>query len=109
MKQTSLAMLVVLGLVGCQPDKMILVWDKATPPTAEIQAPAGFVVSPLEAYETVRQKPWSLSLKHIWHIYADEKNYYIIDSFLGSNPKKAIKTGVIVDGQSGKIKERSPQ
>jgi hypothetical protein len=106
MNKRIIAMLVVLGTIGCQSAKIRLVWDQPTPPTAEVKAPGGFAVSPYEAYEIVRKKPWALSLKHIWHIYADDRNYYVMDSFLSSSPRKAIKTGVIVDGQTGTIIER---
>ncbi len=59
-----------------------------------------------EAFEIVRNKPWALSLKHIWHIYADAKYYYVHDSFLGSNSSLAKRHGVIIDGQTGEILNR---
>ena len=101
------ALLVALGLAGCQPSKMNLVWDQPAPPASEVKAPVGFAVSPSQAYEAVRMKPWTLSLKHTWHIYADDKNYYVIDSFLGSSPGRALKAGIVVDGQTGAIIERT--
>ena len=64
--------------------------------------PQGFKITPHEAELQV----WNarrLSLKHIWHIYSDGSDYHIVDSFLGSNTKQA-KGGVIVDGQTGRIK-----
>ena len=94
-------------LAGCQSYDIQLVSDQYGSPTNAI-TPHGFTVSPVQAYEVVWEKPWALSIKHIWHIYADDENYYIIDSFLGSSQRKAIKTGIIIDGQTGGIKERLP-
>ena len=103
MNRLLLVLVIASALTGCNPDKLTLVSDQPGPPT-NATTPAGFSVSPGQAYETVWKEPWALSKKHIWHIYADDKNYYIIDSFLGSSPRKAIKTGVVVDGHTGKIK-----
>ena len=107
MKKTLAVILVALGLMGCQQDRATLVWGEPTRPSVDVATPESFVVSPSEAYEIVRNKPWALSQKHVWHIYADERNYYVIDSFLGSSPRKALRTGVVVDGQTGEIRRRS--
>ncbi len=99
-----LAIFIILLLIGCA-TSLHLVSDQ---PGAliNVATPLGFNVSPVQAYEVVKREPWALSSKHIWHIYADDRNYYIIDSFLGSSRYKALKTGVIVDGQTGEIKGR---
>ena len=103
MKKRLIAIGLAMALAGCMPDNVRLLWDKPGPPDT-LKTPEGFQVSPQQAYNKVLDAPWKLSKKHIWHIYADETNYYILDSFLGSDPKKAIKTGVIVDGQTGEMK-----
>lgn len=45
-------------------------------------------------------------MKHDWHIYADSQYYYVHDTFLGDNPRRAFDLGVRVDGQSGEIVRR---
>jgi hypothetical protein len=100
-----LAISIIALLTGCA-SNLYLVSDQPGSPI-NATTPSGFTVSPIQAYEIVKKEPWGLSLKHIWHIYADKQNYYIIDSFLGSNRLKALKTGIVVDGQTGKIKKRT--
>ena len=91
----------LLFWAGCTGDINPVWTGKEKVPRAH-PAPEGFKVSPYEANQAV----WDtrrLSLKHVWHIYADGSNYYIIDSFLKSNSRIA-NSGIIVDGQTGKIK-----
>ena len=82
------------------------VWTKDTPPTENVEPPNGFKITPSETFEIVRNKPWALSMKHIWHIYADSKYYYVHDSCLGSNSSLAKRYGVKIDGKTGKILNR---
>jgi len=96
-----------LFLSGCamQPRDVQAVWMQSGAPPADLPAPAGFAVSPSQAYSTV----WDsrrLSLKHVWHIYADSRYYYVHDIFLGDSPGWALALGVRVDGQTGKIAKR---
>jgi len=70
------------------------------------KAPQGFSISPEQAFFKV-QGAGSLSQKHCWEIYAYGKNYYVVDSFLGQSSSIVLKSGVIVDGQTGNILDRS--
>ncbi len=83
------------------------VWLEKKPPLKSMTAPKGFKITPFEAFEIVKQKPWSLSLKHVWHIYADSRYYYVHDAFLGSNSSLAKRQGVKIDGQTGEILNRN--
>ncbi len=66
-----------LIITGCQPDKVKLVWDTSGEAVG-ITTLTGFAISPVEAYAKVVESR-RLSLKHIWHVYADDENYYIMD------------------------------
>ena len=82
------------------------VWVEKTPPTENIEPPNGFKITPAEAYKIVlHTKPWMLSPKHVWHIYADSNYYYVHDAFWGSNSSSA-SLGVKIDGQTGEIINR---
>jgi len=90
-----------LFALGCS-SELTPLWTGDTKVPINYPTPSGFNVSPFEA----NQKVWEskrLSLKHIWHIYKDNSNYYIIDSFVKSNSQIA-RSGIIVDGQTGEIK-----
>lgn len=76
------------------------IWVEDAQVPKDLTTPEGFSISPHEAYQVVLNAR-RLSLKHYWHIYADDSNYYIQDAFLGSRP---VKGGVIVDGRTGVIK-----
>jgi hypothetical protein len=88
-----------------QPQDIRSVWMQPSAPPADLPTPAGFTVSPAQAYSIV----WDsrrLSLKHVWHIYADSQYYYVHDAFLRDSPRLALTVGVRVDGQTGKIVQR---
>ena len=103
MKRIAGIIVFAITLVGCQADKVRVIWIAPEPPTQAVATPSGFAVSPAQAYKTAATSR-RLSLKHIWHIYADDRNYYIIDSFLGSSAREALRNGVVIDGQTGKMK-----
>lgn len=95
-----------LFLCGCASTREVRpVWTQPTAPPARMPAPAGFAVTPAQAHSVV-WKSRVLSLKHVWHIYADSRFYYVHDTFLGDSPRRALKQGVRVDGQSGAIVDR---
>lgn len=84
------------------------VWVESTPPPESLPTPVGFSVLPLQAYTAVKVAKL-LSLKHIWHIYADTQYYYVHDTFLGGNARKAFANGVRIDGKTGNIVYRQPE
>jgi hypothetical protein len=102
----SIAML-CLVVVGCTtvPRDLQAVWTEKAPPPADIAAPAGFAITPSKAYSVVFDSR-ALSLKHVWHVYADSRYYYVHDAFLGDSPRRAFAQGVRVDGQTGEIVRR---
>lgn len=109
MKPALLRLLMVfgLGLCACSspPRDLHAVWrDPATPP-ASLQPPAGFTITPAQAYTVVREAK-ALSLKPIWHLYADSRYYYVQDAFTGSNRRRAYVQAVRVDGRTGRIVPR---
>lgn len=71
-------------------------------PERSLTAPAGFKVTPYEAYEITR-KGFHRSLKHRWHLYADASHYYVHDTFLGDSPQEAHKHGLRIDGRTGRV------
>lgn len=81
-------------------------WTQREWPPAEWAAPAGFSVTPRQAYEIVRETPWTLSLKHVWHLHADGRYYYVHDTFGGDGAFRAFQQGVRVDGRTGEIVKR---
>lgn len=102
MKKAATIIALALTFVGCQGDKVRLIWSAEQPPAASVTAPPGFKVSPSEAYSRVLNAR-RLSMKHVWHLYADDRNYYVIDSFPGSSAGMAVRSGVVVDGQTGEL------
>ena len=105
MGEVNILLMAVLLLTGCAARNVELIWRDAGGPDG-IQTPRGFAVTPGEAY----RKVWDerrLSLKHIWHIYADDTNYYVMDSFFGSSPRRAVVTGIVIDGRTGEVREQT--
>ena len=100
----SISMLLLLGCT-MQPQDFQPVWIQPGAPPADLPSPAGFTVSPLQAYTAVWDSR-SQSIKHVWHIYADSQYYYVYDIFLGDSPRKVFLLGVRVDGQTGEIVKR---
>ncbi len=96
-----------LVLLGCAtPSRDVrAVWTQPTAPPSDLPAPDGFTVSPSRAYSAVWDSR-ALSLKHVWHIYADSRYYYVHDTFLGDSPRRALAQGVRIDGQTGEIVRR---
>ena len=95
-----LAVMLINACVGTS--ELYPVWTGTSRVPESQPAPAGFKITPHQA----NQRVWDarrLSLKHIWHIYADGSDYYVFDSFLRSDSKMA-QHGLIVDGQTGEIK-----
>lgn len=99
----------MLGLVvvGCTavPRDLQAVWKEKAPPPSDLAASAGFAITPSKAYSVVFDLR-ALSLKHVWHIYADSRYYYVHDAFLGDSPRRAYAQGVRIDGQTGEIVRR---
>src|SRR5438045_2057292 len=77
-------------------------WTKDTAPPADMSAPVGFTVKPAQAL-TIARESRALSLKHVWHVYAGSRYYYIHDAFWGSRARLAYLQGLRVDGQTGEI------
>lgn len=73
-------------------------------PAKSLAAPAGFTITPYQAYEITRENK-SRSLKHQWHLYADSRYYYVHDTFLGDSPKEVHRYGLCIDGETGKIEK----
>ena len=107
MKILILATLLIIGITSCTSIKHDIqpVWKKAGKPPKNLITPEGFYITPVEAVNAA-QKSKLLSLKHIWHVYADSQFYYIHDIFLGSSPQRAYKQGLRIDGKSGEIKRQ---
>ena len=108
MKRYCLIIGIALALTGCTTTHIRLLWDQPGAPSA-IGTPPGFQITPKQAYDAVYQAPWRLSPKHLWHVYADDHNYYIVDALFGSSPRSARKYGVIIDGQTGQLKNSTEQ
>lgn len=98
-----------LAFAGCAqpPQDFRAVWTQSSLPPDGLQKPVGFRVTPKEACETIAESN-ALSLKHVWHIYADSRYYYVHDIFLGDGARRAHKQGVRIDGRTGKIVRREP-
>ncbi|HEY1084401.1 MAG TPA: hypothetical protein VGE29_19190 [Prosthecobacter sp.] len=105
----SSALILTVAVTGCigPREQLQPVWLGEREPPASLAAPAGFAVSPAQAFETVRQSR-IISLKHVWHVYADSRCYYVHDAFLGTSAGHAKNQGVRVDGQTGQILEQQP-
>ena len=100
---------VLFSLSGCMvfhrvPADFRPVWtpEKGEWPPKTMGAPAGFTITPYQAFEITR-KGFHRSLKHQWHLYADSKYYYVHDAFLGDSPKEVHKYGMRIDGRTGKV------
>jgi hypothetical protein len=96
-----------LALLGCATSSHDIraVWTQPTLPPANLPPPSGFTVTPAQAASAVR-KSGALSLKHVWHVYADSGYYYVQDTFLGDGPHRAFAQGVRIDGRTGEIVRR---
>lgn len=103
-----LLMVVTLLAGGCasSPQDFRPIWKQASPPPSDLTAPAGFEITPAQAFAKVRETPWALSLKHPWHVYADSRYYYFHDVFLDGNLRAAYTQGIRVDGRTGEIVPR---
>lgn len=88
---------------GRTPESIHPVWTKEGKPSPNLEPLAGFIITPAQAHEKVWEAR-KLSLKHNWHIYADDQYYYVHDAFLGGKGRRAYKYGVKVDGKTGEIK-----
>ena len=100
-----LAFLLAVVVAGCAvsaSDTVSAVWTERGAPPSTVASPTGFRVSPSRAYVIARDSR-RLSLKHIWHIYADSRYYYVHDTFLGSGATRARATGLRIDGLTGEI------
>ena len=96
-----------LVMAGCAtaPKDVRAVWTEPTPPSADVAVPAGFTITPTQAFAAARESGM-ISLKHVWHIYADTEYYYVHDTFLGDSPRLAYLQGVRIDGQTGQVAKR---
>ena len=80
---------------------IIEVWTKEGWPPADTPVPSGFNLTPQEAYRIVA-KSKTLSLKHEWICFRDDKDYYIAEAFGKFNAARAaLKFGVKVNGSTG--------
>lgn len=97
---------VFLTVAGCSttPNDVRSVWMPSTSFPAKLPPP-GFRVTPMQALKAARDSRM-ISLKHIWHIYADSHYYYVHDTFLGDSSKMAYDQGVRIDGQTGEVARR---
>lgn len=105
-------LLTVFAMSGCQsvanssdgkPAMLTEVWTKQGWPPPETPTPAGFKVSPSEAFKVVAESK-KLSLKHRWICFRDDKHYYIADTFgKAADAKTAAKHGIKVSGVTGAI------
>jgi hypothetical protein len=103
-----LALLFTAVVAGCAisgSESVSPVWTERGAPSSAVALPPGFRISPARAYAIARESR-RISLKHIWHIYADSRFYYVHDTFLGSGPRQARATGLRIDGQTGEIVPR---
>ena len=99
--------IVCLVLVGCATAsrEVRAVWTQPTSPPADLPSPSGFTVTPAQAVSVARESR-ALSVKHVWHVYADSGYYYVHDTFLGDGPRRAFAQGVRIDGRTGEIVRR---
>lgn len=99
-----LSLLGVVLLGGCAgiPRGFHAVWTLPFPPPADLDAPAGFTVTPAQAFQIARDSR-QLSLKHLWHLYADANHYFVHDSFPGVGAHRAYKQSLHIDGRTGKV------
>ena len=79
--------------------------DDGTRPPTDLPAPAGFTATPAEAYVRACESDM-ISLKHVWHIHADSRYYYVHDVYLGSSVRRAHNQGLRIAGQTGEIVRR---
>jgi hypothetical protein len=104
MRPSFIISLLCLLLTGCSSleKEFRPVWTQAKWPPASQSAPEGFKVTPRQAFAIVG-KSHARSLKHVWHLYADSRYYYVHDTFLGDSPRRVFKQGVRIDGRTGEI------
>jgi hypothetical protein len=82
---------------------LIKVWTSQGWPSGEASVPAGFEVTPEEAFVIVA-KSKNLSMKHRWICFRDDRYYYIADAFGRSDTARtALDYGVKVNGINGAI------
>jgi hypothetical protein len=96
-----------LALAGCAiaSRDVRTVWIQPTLPPADLPPPSGFTVTPAQAISAARGSG-ALSLKHVWHVYADSRYYYVHDTFFGDGLRRALAQGVRIDGKTGEIVSR---
>jgi|ERR1017187_2752721 hypothetical protein len=101
--------LACLLFVGCTtvPSGFHQVWIQSAPPPADLVAPVGFKITPLEAYQKLAKldSDYAKTDKHVWHIYADSRAYYFldIDSIADASERSAYVYGFQIEGQQGLI------
>lgn len=81
------------------------VWPKGRTPLKEAAAPAGFSVTPAEAYKIATDGRLD---KMLWNIYADKRCYFLVRVSLVpifSSSAHARMYGVRVHGTGGKVRE----
>lgn len=76
-----------------------------SPSNPVLSTPQGFRVTPQDACNTVKRSR-RLPLKHAWACYADSRYYYVHNAFWGTGAREALRIGVRIDGQTGKIVDR---
>jgi len=99
------AMLSLAACCGCQTPRLQSsdvhpVWTQSAPPPATLPAPNGFAITPLEAYQEVALHG------QVWHVYADESNYYLLHVTSDSNGILALKKGTRLSGDTGLILDK---
>ena len=83
---------------------MVEIWNQPGWPPESMPAPAGFTVTPAEAYVAVADSK-RLSLKHAWFCFRDESDYYIAEAFgRTANAANARRHGIRVNGQSAALR-----
>ena len=91
-------------------EKYLPVWTQEGDMPDNLPVPEGFSISPAQARRNIwdhKPRPPSLSLKHHWVYYHDDKYYYVADDFLGGVKASNIADlGVKVDGRSGAVSWR---
>ena len=74
------------------------------PPSVSVETPAGFKTTPLEAYHRLQHydDTYADTSKHAWHIYADSRCYYLLDTFQHpeASSRFAFLHGIKIDGYS---------
>lgn len=104
MKRILTAVLILATPFGCASQPRPIFTGSQAQSLDVLPTPHGFLISPAKAEEIVRTTK-RLSLKHRYHIYADDRFYYVCDAFLGSSGSFAARQGVKVDGRTGEVIE----